>query len=330
MRALVWTGDELIVEQRPRPRIRPQEALVEVELAGVCSTDLEIARGYMGFTGTLGHEFVGRVAEGPSDWLGRRIVSEINFGCGRCIECQTRSGRHCEKRRVLGILGADGAFAEFVRVPVANLHAVPDRVANEAAVFCEPVAAAFEILEQLSVRQGQRTTVLGDGKLGLLVAQVLSDAGARVLCVGRHSENLEILSSLGIETQLLDTWRGNHRHSAEIVIEATGHPEGFSLALDAVQPRGTLVLKTTLATSPEIDLAPIVIDEIQVLGSRCGPFAPALASLAEERIHVASLIAARLPLARADEALTRAGEPGMRKVLIDCTDTAAVNGRSQD
>ena len=326
MRALVWTGDALTVEQRPRPQIASREALVAVELAGVCSTDLEIARGYMGFTGILGHEFVGRVAEGPPEWLGRRVVSEINFGCGRCIECQAHGGRHCENRRVLGIVGADGAFAEFVRVPVANLHAVPDEVSDEAAVFCEPIAAAFEILEQLPLRQGQSTTVLGDGKLGLLVAQVLSDAGARVLCVGRHPENLGILSSLGIETQLLDAWQGSHRNSAEVVIDATGHSEGFSLALDAVRPRGTLVLKTTLATSPEIDLSPIVIDEIHVLGSRCGPFEPALQSLAEGRIQVAPLIAARVPLDQADEALTRAAESGIRKVLIDCAKTA--NSRS--
>ncbi len=322
MRALVWNGDELAVEQRPRPQIAPQEALVAVELAGVCSTDLEIARGYMGFTGTLGHEFVGRVAEGPSEWVGRRVVSEINFGCGRCTECRAGDGRHCEHRRVLGILDADGAFAEFVRVPVANLHAVPDRVANEAAVFCEPVAAAFEILEQLPLRKGQPTTILGDGKLGLLVAQVLCDAGARVLCVGRHPENLEILSSLGIETQLLESWQGNHRNSAEVVVEATGNSTGFSLALDAVRPRGTLVLKTTLATSPEIDLSPIVIDEIHVLGSRCGPFEPALESLAQGRIQVAPLVATRIPLDRADKALARAGEPGTRKVLIDCAKTA--------
>lgn len=321
MRALVWSGNELAVEERPRPPVGPNQARVRVDLAGICSTDLEISRGYMGFTGTLGHEFVGRVAEGPAAWRGRRVVSEINFGCGRCEECLEHGGRHCAARRVMGILDADGAFAEFVTVPVANLHEVPDSVADEAAVFCEPLAAAFEILEQLPFQAGQRCTVLGDGKLGLLVAQVLAAAGVQVLAVGRHAANLAILSALGIETCRLDAWRGNHQDSAEIVVEATGRIEGFGLALEALRPRGTLVLKSTLAVSTEIDLAPVVIDEIRVLGSRCGPFQPALEALAKDRIDVASLISARLPLARADEALAHADTPGVRKVLLDCGET---------
>lgn len=321
MRALVFNGDTLNVEERPVPVVSEGEALVRVAWAGICNTDLEISRGYMDFQGVLGHEFVGTVESGPASWTGRRVVAEINFGCGECAQCMAHGSRHCARRRVMGIVGADGALAQCVAVPTRNLHAVPDDVENQAAVFCEPLAAAFEIREQLALLPGQRCTVLGDGKLGLLIAQVLADTGLRVLAVGRHAENLAILERQGIETALLEAWSDDHVNSADLVIEATGRPEGLRLALEATRPRGTLVLKSTLAVSGEIDLAPLVIDEIRLVGSRCGPFAPALQALAERRIEVLPLVSDRLPLARATEAFARAAQPGTRKILVDCGGT---------
>jgi threonine dehydrogenase-like Zn-dependent dehydrogenase len=306
------SGVRLLETAEPTPGA--DAARVRVSLAGVCDTDLQLARGYLGFRGVLGHEFVGVVDAGPDAWRGRRVVGEINFACGRCETCASGLGRHCPTRRVMGIQGADGAFADYVTVPVANLHAVPDGLPDERAVFAEPLAAAFEILEQVEIAAGSRCLVLGDGKLGLLVAQVLHEAGARVCAVGHHSDKLAILAARGIETQLASAWSPQ---PTEIVVEATGTPQGFATALAATRPRGTLVLKSTLAESPRVDLAPLVIHEIRVVGSRCGPFEPALRALAAGRIDVDPLVAERLPLARAPDALERAAAPGALKVLID-------------
>jgi threonine dehydrogenase-like Zn-dependent dehydrogenase len=224
MRALVWNGTDLQVTDRPEPRADSATAVVRVALAGICNTDLEIVRGYMGFRGVLGHELVGTVVDGPEEWMGKRVVGEINFACGACDWCRSGLGRHCPGRTVMGILGADGAFAERIAVPVANLHAVPGSIPDEDAVFTEPLAAAFEILEQLCLPPGTRAVVLGDGKLGLLVAQVLSQAGVRVLAVGKHPAKLAILARRGIETVALDRWR---REPADLVVEATGTAAGF-------------------------------------------------------------------------------------------------------
>jgi threonine dehydrogenase-like Zn-dependent dehydrogenase len=296
------------------PDVTPGTARVRVALAGVCNTDLELVKGYLGFRGVLGHEFVGRVESGPGEWLGRRVVGEINFACGRCATCAAGLRRHCPQRSVMGIQGADGAFAEVGRVPVANLHAVPDAVSDTRAVFAEPLAAACEILEQVRVVPGMTCLVLGDGKLGLLVAQMLASAGARVTSVGRHPEKLAILSRRGIETALAHDWSPR---PSDLVVEATGSADGFCAAVAATRPRGTLVLKSTLAEHPRVDLAPLVIHEITVVGSRCGPFEPALRALSEGRVEVDSLISARVPLARAEQALARAAAPGARKVLIE-------------
>jgi len=297
------------------PEPTPGTALVRVALAGVCNTDLELVKGYMGFRGVLGHEFVGRVEAGPVEWLGRRVVGEINFACGGCETCAAGLPRHCPQRSVMGIQGADGAFAELVRVPVANLHAVPDAVSDARAVFVEPLAAACEVVEQVRVAPGMTCLVLGDGKLGLLVAQVLAGTGARVLCVGRHPEKLALLARRGIETRLAAEWTPAPR--TDLVVEATGSADGFRAAVAATRPRGTLVLKSTLAEHPRVDLAPLVIHEITVVGSRCGPFEPALRALSEGSVEVDSLISARVPLARAEQALARAAEPGALKVLIE-------------
>jgi len=206
MRALYWDGTTAKVIERPAPEAGPGTAVVRVAWAGICDTDLELCKGYMGFRGVLGHEFVGRVVEGPDDWMGKRVVGEINFGCGACPECARGLQRHCPRRTVMGILDADGAFAERIEVPVENLHHVPDHVPDEVAVFVEPLAAAYEILEQIHVHPGMDCTVLGDGKLGLLVAQVLHQTGARVLAVGKHPNKLALLAKLGVATSLLDSW----------------------------------------------------------------------------------------------------------------------------
>ncbi|HEX7407859.1 MAG TPA: alcohol dehydrogenase catalytic domain-containing protein [Candidatus Binatia bacterium] len=297
----------------PRPVPAAGMALVRVSIAGICNTDLEITKGYMGFRGILGHEFVGMVEDGPAEWRNRRVVGEINFACGNCAMCGRGFQRHCPHRRVMGILGADGAFAELVAVPVANLHLVPDAVADDAAVFTEPLAAAFEILEQVPLRPGLDAIVLGDGKLGLLVAQVLHQAGARVLAVGKHDDKLAILRERGITTRTVQNWTGA---AADLVVEATGSAIGFAIAVKAARPRATLVLKSTSAEQPRVNLAPLVINEITVIGSRCGSFPPALHALEAGSIDVQSLIAARFPLRDGVRALQAAASPGVLKVLL--------------
>jgi threonine dehydrogenase-like Zn-dependent dehydrogenase len=314
MHALVWDGSQARVTEHVAPRVDAGMALVRVDLAGVCNTDLELVKGYMAFRGVLGHEFVGTVAEGPDSWPGKRVVGEINFGCGACNWCRRDLGRHCPHRRVMGILDADGAFAELVAVPVSNLHEVPVNVASDLAVFTEPLAAAFEILEQVDVEPGSEATVLGDGKLGLLIAQVLHQAGVQVLAVGKHSEKLAILEKRGISTVRREQWNGG---MADLVVEATGTAKGFESAVAATHPRGTLVLKSTVAETTQLSLAPLVINEITVVGSRCGPFQPALEALATGSVDVRSLISERVPLSDAADALRLAAEPGMMKVLID-------------
>jgi threonine dehydrogenase-like Zn-dependent dehydrogenase len=312
MRALVFDG-QLQLAERSQPSLGPDEALVRPILAGICNTDQEIVNGYMGFEGILGHEFVGHVVQGPERWIGKRVVGEINFGCGRCCWCSQGLSRHCPERRVLGILNAAGVFAQFVALPVANLHEVPETVADELAVFTEPLAAAFEILEQVDVSSGISALVLGDGKLGLLIAQVLARAGAKVLTVGRHAAHLAVLQARGIGAVLESVWAPC---PSPLVVEATGTAAGFALAVKATAPRGTLLIKSTVAQPDNVDLSPIVINEITVVGSRCGPFKPALAALDAGEIDVRSLIEAEFPLSRGLEAFDRAAEPGALKVLL--------------
>jgi len=314
VRALYLEGSEARLVDKAEPVAAPETARVRVALAGICNTDLALVKGYMGFCGVLGHEFVGVVDEGPDDWSGQRVVGEINFACGRCESCARGLQRHCPTRRVMGIQDADGAFAEFTAVPISNLHRVPDTLSNERAVFVEPLAAAFEICEQVEIAPATDCLILGDGKLGLLAAQVLQDAGARVRAVGHHADKLAILARRGIETRLASDWTPE---PTDLVVEATGTPAGFAAAVAATRPRGTLVLKSTVAEHPRVDLAPLVIHEIRVVGSRCGPFEPALRALAENRIDVDSLISERLPLTRAPEALERAAAPSALKVLLD-------------
>jgi threonine dehydrogenase-like Zn-dependent dehydrogenase len=314
MQALHWDGQRLRLDPTyPIPQVEAQTALVRVRLAGICSTDLQIFKGYMGFQGVPGHEFVGEVAAGPATFIGKRVVGEINFACGQCDLCAQGLARHCPTRQVMGILQANGCFAEFVAVPVANLHLVPDSVPDEAAVFTEPLAAAYEMLEQVHLHPSNTVLVLGDGKLGILCAQVLHSIGVAVQVVGKHAHKLALLDKFGIDTRRLATWQPGR---FDLVVEATGSATGLQLAMQAVRPRGTLVLKSTIAAEHALSLAPLVINEVTVVGSRCGRFPPALQALAQERIAVTPLIDAIYPLTAGEAAVAHAARPGTLKILL--------------
>lgn len=313
MRALYWDGRDLRFVSSSSAPTADSTALIKVHLAGICATDLQIFGGYMGFTGIPGHEFVGSVEQGPAELIGKRVVGEINFGCGECAACRRGLDRHCPNRTVMGILNANGAFAEYVAVPCKNLHLVPENITDEEAVFAEPLAAAFEILTQIHPKASDDVLVLGDGKLGNLCAQVLQLTGANVTAVGKHSDKLSLLDNFGIRTQLLENWQPRF---FDIVVEATGSSSGFELALSAVRPRGSLVLKSTIAGMHQVSLAPLVINEINVIGSRCGPFPQALAALAAKQISVTPLIEKIYNLADGVSAVLHAGKPGARKILL--------------
>jgi threonine dehydrogenase-like Zn-dependent dehydrogenase len=297
----------------PVPQPPPGEALVRVLKAGVCNTDLELLRGYYPFTGIPGHEFVG-IVESPGDWQGKRVCGEINVACGTCSQCRAGRPTHCERRSTLGLISRDGAFTDYLILPFQNLRPVPDSISDDEAVFTEPLAASVEILEQVHVRPTDAVVVLGDGKLGLLCAQVLAMAGCNLLALGKHLDKLGILAARGIRTALItDT----PPFRADLVVECTGSSTGFDLASQFLRPRGTLVLKSTYAGSLPVNMSRIAVDEITIIGSRCGPFAPALDLLARKRVDVKSLIQARYPLREGVRALERAQQPGMLKVIID-------------
>jgi threonine dehydrogenase-like Zn-dependent dehydrogenase len=292
-----------------------QEALVRVLLSGICNTDLEIARGYAGFKGTLGHEFVGIVEDSPDGKLvGQRVVGEINAGCNECALCRAGDPRHCAKRTVLGILGRDGAHAELLSLPLANLSCVPDRIADEHAVFAEPLAAACGIMERTSITKDKNVAVIGDGKLGLLCAQAISLTGAPVLLIGKHPEKLRIAERRGIETALAR--KASKRKEFDVVVEASGSASAFALALDLLRPRGVLVLKSTFQGTTEVNAARIVVDEISVVGSRCGRVEPALDLLGKGAIDGDSLISEEYPLRDGVLAMERAGKKGVLKVFL--------------
>ncbi len=315
MRALIFDHSLRFDPSYPDPVPKPGEALIKVSMAGICRTDLEIARGYMGFSGVLGHEFVGVVCQSPrSGLLGRRVVGEINCGCGKCPWCLQGLARHCPQRTVIGILGRDGALAEYVSLPVNNLHLVPDGVNDLEAVFVEPLAAAFEILEQAHIKPGQRVLVLGDGKLGLLAAQVLRLPGAQVLLAGKHPHKLEVARNLGLDVCQADQLP-NEQFDA--VIESTGSESGLSLAIKKTKPRGIIIQKSTIARQICLDIAPLVIGEIALLGSRCGPFAPALQALAHHQVQVKPLISGQFPLDAGIEGFEQAARRDSLKVIIN-------------
>ena len=335
MRALRFQNGALSVSNVLKPVV-DGEALVRVTLSGICNTDLEIARGYAGFEGTLGHEFVGVIEEVSDNGAlarpsgrapekeplltrglapGVRVVGEINAGCGVCDLCRAGDPRHCPKRTVLGIVGRDGAHAEFLKLPLANLLPVPGEIPDERAVFTEPLAAACGILERVSITEETRLAVIGDGKLGLLGAQVLATTGAKVTLIGKHQSKLAIAERRGIETNTVAKAQ-QRKGEFGVVVEASGSPTGFALAVELLHPRGVLVLKSTFHGATEIEAAPLVVNELSVVGSRCGRFAPALELLKQNAIDVDSLISEDFALSDGVSAMRRAAERDVMKVLL--------------
>ena len=316
MRALLFDGSAVrFKSHHADPTPAPDEALIHVLAAGICQTDLEIAKGYLNFKGILGHEFVGTVTACRDDrWLGKRVVGEINCVCSKCAMCQRGLSTHCLNRTVLGIAGRDGAFADFLTLPIRNLHTLPDHVTNEEAVFVEPLAAAFQILRQVPIDSRTRVTILGDGRLGQLCAQVIARTKCPLLLVGRHAAKLAVADRRGIATTLDSDLVA--RRDQDVIVDCTGRAEGLTRALALVRPRGTIVLKTTVAAAKPLNLAPIVIDEITLLGSRCGPFPDAINALAARQIDVSGLISRRLRLDAAEPVFRDGVSPDVLKVLL--------------
>ncbi len=303
------------IQRRPLPRIPKGFARIRLLAAGICSTDLELQRGYYGFRGTPGHEFVGEVTEAEdSTWIGCRVAGEINLACGACNWCRRGLGRHCPARMVLGIVKHPGAFREFLTLPLHNLHRVPRTIPTEHAVFIEPVAAACEILDQVKIPGRERVAVLGDGKLGLLVAQVLQAHGARVHLLGRHRPKLRIAEHVGVTTEIAG--KKLPERAYRLVVDATGSAEGLRSAIGMCAPRGTVVMKSTVHGLVAIDTAPAIVNEITLVGSRCGRFEPALRLLASGKVRVGDLISEEYRLDRAAQAFEHAATKGVLKVLL--------------
>jgi len=315
MLALYFDGQPEI-KDLPRPEPDAGEVLVRVRLAGICGTDLQILKGYHNFRGILGHEFVGEVA-GPeaSPWLGQRVVGEINIGCGECSLCRRGLAKHCGTRRVLGIKKHDGAFAQYLTIPAANLHPVPSEVPDESAVFTEPLAAALRVVEAALISPEDRVLIIGDGPLGLQTSWALALNGAQVNLAGHHQDHLALARPYGVKTFLSqDLPPGDY----QVVVEASGNPTGLKLALSRVQPLGTVILKSTYVERFSLDPANVVVPEVHLVGSRCGPFAPALRLLRQGWADPRPLIARTFPLSQALDALAWAQRPGVLKVLLDC------------
>ncbi len=300
----------------PVPEVQPGMALIRLRLAGICSTDLEMVRGYYPFTGVPGHEFVGEVVEAPGNeiWIGERVVGEINIVCGECPTCKAGRPHHCENRTALGIAGHDGVFADYFTLPIKNLHIVPERVPDEAAVFTEPLAAALEIQEQVQIQPGMRVLVVGAGRLGLLIAQTLQLTGCDQQVVVRRDEPARLLADWGISSIYPENVLKN---GYDLVVEVTGSPGGFELSRKAVRPAGTLVLKSTFAGDVSLNLSALVVDEITLIGSRCGTFTPALQLLESGQVHTSSMISARFGFSDGVAAMQKAGEHGVIKVLLE-------------
>jgi len=334
MLAFVTKNHALTAVRKPMPRLRPGWALIRVRLAGICNTDVEILRGYHNFRGTPGHEFIGEVVEvrgarshGKKNWLGRRVAGEINIACAAlgfhppCEFCRRGLKTHCARRKVLGIVAHDGAFAEFLALPVENLHAIPNTVTDEEAVFIEPLAAACQILAQVRVSAFRKAAVLGDGKLAQLIAMVLVSTGIPVLMFGKHPEKLALARPSGIKTSLIRGDAADLKSRAPkgrfpLVVDATGSPTGLTLGIALTEPRGTLVLKSTFHGAAPIESWPVVVNEITMLGSRCGPFAKAIALLRAKLVDPRPLITQTFPLSEATKAMKFAQKKGVLKVLL--------------
>jgi threonine dehydrogenase-like Zn-dependent dehydrogenase len=315
MRALYFDKTLTFQSRQPEPQLGDGDTLIRVRQAGICATDLEIVKGYMGFKGVLGHEFVGEVVSSPEkELVGNRVCGEINVVCGRCDLCLAGLSNHCRQRTVLGILNHDGAFADMLRLPAMNLHVVPKEVDDDQAVFVEPLAAAFQILKQIKLDGRKWVTVLGDGRLGLLVAQVLRNAGSPVRVIGKHPQKLALCEKWSIHSRPLADIKA--RHDQDVVVDCTGSAAGFELSMQLVRPRGTIVLKSTVAAGKSLNLAPVVIDEIEIIGSRCGPFKEAIRALTEKSVDVVSLIHRRMKIEQGVEAMNLAARPGVLNVLL--------------
>lgn len=317
MKAVIFDETLKYVEDYEKPTPKQGEALIKVTYGGVCNTDKEITKGYMGYKGILGHEFTGVVEEINDEdktLLGKRVVGEINLGCKNCEWCAKDLERHCPNRSTLGILAKDGCFAEYVTLPLSNLIEIPENVPDEQAVFVEPLAAGLEILEQMHIQPCQKVMVLGDGKLGLLTALALNACGLDVLIVGKHQNKLDIAKNQGVKTQLLSEFEQAPKF--DVVVEATGSITGFETSVNCVKPRGTLVLKSTIAASKELNLAPIVINEITILGSRCGRFKPAMRLIASGKIDFSQMISKIYPIEQAINAFDANNAKDTIKILL--------------
>jgi threonine dehydrogenase-like Zn-dependent dehydrogenase len=320
MQAITLIDHELrFVHDYPDPSPQPGEVIVDVLQAGICETDLQLRRGYMGFSGVLGHEFVGIARGGPH--AGYRVVGEINCNCGRCESCRRGLGNHCPSRTVLGIDRHDGAFADRIAVPEANLHRIPDSISNAEAVFVEPLAAAFQIGRQVNL-DGTRVAILGDGRMAILCAQVIAHESSDLTVIGKHETKLTRFRDLKIQTQTLDD--PVEAKSFDVVVDCTGSESGLPLAIQLVRPRGTIVMKTTVAGPHQLSLAPIVIDEVTLVGSRCGPFSEAIDALQDKRVKVSHLVTHRFPIEQAEQAFMAATEPDAMKVLFEIGDPSNV------
>ncbi|MBK6723933.1 MAG: alcohol dehydrogenase catalytic domain-containing protein [Acidobacteria bacterium] len=318
MKALRFINGKLEVADVAVPEL-PHEALVRVVRSGICNTDIEIARGYAGFEGTIGHEFVGIVetADDGPELIGKRVVGEINAGCGRCEKCAAGDPRHCPSRTVLGIVGRDGAHAEYLQLPSRNLLVVPDNVSDEQAVFAEPLAAAYGITEQVEISDQSKVAVIGDGKLGLLCAMSLAQRSPSLILIGKHSSKMAVAGH--VQGILLGDISPAMSHYFDVVVEASGSESGFATALDLVRPRGKIVLKSTFHGTPTWAASRVVVDEITIVGSRCGRFAPALELLASGAVDVSGLIQDSRPLSQGDAAMHDAAIKGSLKILLDPT-----------
>lgn len=320
MRALVFNNKLELKNDYTKPIPKENEALIKVKLVGICNTDYEITKGYMGYNGILGHEFVGVVEEingKDKSLLGKRVVGEINLGCKNCDWCAKGLERHCPNRQTLGIFNKDGCFADYVTLPLSNLLEVNEKINDETAVFVEPLAAALEILEQLHIKPYEKVCVLGDGKLGLITALALNASNIDVTLIGKHQNKLDIAKEQNVKTVLLENLTQENNKSFDVVVEATGRVSGFETSLSLVKPRGVLVLKSTIATGKELNLAPIVIDEITVLGSRCGQFAPALRLMEKNVIDFSKLVSSKLSFDDAVLGFEKNKEKDTIKILLE-------------
>ena len=314
MKATNFDGSEISFDQNyPDPKLG--ESLVRVKLAGICGTDLEILQGYMEYHGILGHEFIGVVEKSKnSELIGKRVVGEINAGCGNCESCTKGMERHCPNRTVLGILKRDGAFAEFLSLPEKNLHEIPDSITDEQAVFVEPLAAAFEIKEQVALQKEWKVAIVGDGRLAQLISQVLKLSCPYTICFGHHQNKLQFLKKFGIDSKIgMET---EDCHTFDLVVEATGNSSGFADTMQLVKPRGTVILKSTVASRENLDLTPTIVNEITLVGSRCGLFKPAIDALATGIISVDDMIDSTFPLEQFSEAIEHAKKPDTLKVFL--------------